>query len=116
MIKSENYFQELVEFSKNRSHYQDLIKQYGCSKDCGNQTTFVSSTSPGDEDPNVTVINARNGAIENAEENGEVSSRHSTQGSRKEPSIAKLRLLRRRLIEEMELKNLRAKKETEQRL
>ena len=59
----------------------------------------------------------RNGALENAEGNLEVSSRHSaTQGSRKQPSIAASRSSRRRQIEEMDLENLRAKKETEQRL
>ena len=52
-------------------------------------------------------IDTGNGALENAEENVEVSSRHSaTQGSRKQRSS------RRRQIEEMELENLRANKET----
>ena len=92
MIKPENYSQELMEFSKNRSHNQDLIKQYGRSKDCGNQTSLVSSTSAGDKDPNETVIDTENGARENAKENVEVSSMHSaTQGSRKELSIANSR-------------------------
>ena len=76
MKMSENYSQELMEFSRNRSHYQDLITQYGRSKDCGNQTSLVSSTSAGDKDPNETVIDTGNGAIENAEENVEVSYRH----------------------------------------
>ena len=74
----------------------------------------MSSTSAVDKDPNETVIHTGNGALENAEENVEVSSRHSaTQGSRKQPSIANSR---RQQIEEMELENVRAKKETEQRL
>ena len=117
MIKPKNYSQELKEFSKKRSHYQHLIKQYGRSKECGNQTSLVSSTSAGDKDPNDIVIDTGNGAIENAEENVEVSSRHfATQGSRKEPGIVNSRSSGRRQIEEMELKSLIAKKETEQRL
>ena len=105
-------------FSKARSHYQDLIKQYRLSKDCGNQTSLVSTTATGDKDPNdETVIDTGNGAIESAEENGEVSSKHSaTYGSRKHPSFANSRSSKRRQIEEMELENLKAKKETEQRL
>ena len=105
-------------FSKTRSQYQDLINQYRFSKDCGNQTSLVSTTSAGDKDPNdETVIDTGNGAIENAEENAEVSSKRSaTHGNRKQPSIANSRSSRRRQIEEMELENLRAKKETEQRL
>ena len=81
------------------------------------QTSLVTSTSAADEDPKESVIDTGYGAIKNAGENVEVSSRHSaTQGSRKQPSIADSRSSRRRQIEEMELENLRAKKETEQRL
>ena len=109
--------QEFVIINVFRIHYQDLIKLIRHSKDCGNQTSLVSSISAADKDPNKTVIDTGNGAIENAEENVEVSSRLSaTQGSRKEPSIANSRSSRRRQIDEMELKNLRAKKETKQHL
>ena len=83
-IKQEYRSRELVDFSNIRSHYRDLIKQYGQRKDCGNQTSLVSSTSAVDKDPNETVIDTRNGTLENAEENFEVSSRHSaTQGRKK---------------------------------
>ena len=69
------------------------------------------------KNPNETVIDTGNGAVENAEENVEVSSRHSTtQVSRKQPSIANSRSLRRRQIDKIELKNLRATKKAEQRL
>ena len=62
---------------------------YRHSKYSGNQTSLLSSTSAGDKDPNETVIDTRNAAIENAEGNVEVTARHlDTQGSRKEPSIA----------------------------
>ena len=116
-IKLEYRSREFVDFSNIRSHYRDLIKQYGQRKDCGNQTSLVSSTSACDRDPNKTVIDTRNEAVENAEENVEVSSRHSaTQGSRKQPSIAISRSSRWRQIDEMELENLRAKNGTEQRL
>ena len=116
-IKQEYRSRELVDFSNIRSHYRDLIKQYGQSKDCGNQTSLVSSTSAVDNDPNETVIVTGNGVIEKTEENIEVSSRHSaSQGSRKQPSIANSRSSRRQQIDKMELENLRAKKETEQRL
>ena len=116
-IKQEYRSRELVDINSVRSHYRDLIKQYRLSKDCGNQTSFLSSTSAVDINPNETVIDARNGTIENTEGNVEISSRHSaTHGSRKQPSIAKSRASRRRQIDEIELENLRAKKETEQRL
>ena len=78
----------------------------------------MTTTSAGDKDRNdETVIDTGNGAIENAEENAEVSSKHSaTHGSRKQPSITNPRSSRRQQIEAMELENLRAKKETEHRL
>ena len=115
-LKTENCPHGFAKFSNVRSHYQDLIKQYRLSKDCGNQTSLVTTTSTGDKDPNdETVIDTGNGAIENAEEKGEVSSKHSaTHGSRKQPSIANSRSPRRPPIEEMEHENLRAKNETEQ--
>ena len=70
------------------SYYRNLVNQYGHSKDCRKQTSLVSSTSADDNDPIDTVIDTGNKAIENAEENLEVSSSHSaTQRSRKQPSI-----------------------------
>ena len=117
ITKSEFYNQEFVIFSDFRSQYQGLIKLYRHRKDCGNQTSLVSSTSAVDKDPNENVIDTGNGAIGNAEENVEVSSRHfATQGIRKEPSLANSRSSRRRQIDGMELQNLRAKNETEQQL
>ena len=101
-IKLEYRSRELVNFSNIRSHYRDLIKQYGQSKDCGNQASLVSSTSAVGKEPNETVSDTGNGMIENTEENVEVSSRHSlTQGSRKQPSFAHSRSSRRRQIDEM---------------
>ena len=86
MMKTEACPQGFANFSNARSYYRDLIKQYRLSKDCGNQKSLVSSTSAVDKDPNETVIDTGNGTLENAEENVEVSSRHSaTQGSRKQP-------------------------------
>ena len=92
-MKTEACPHEFASFIKARSHYQDLIKQYMLSKYCGNQTSLVSTTSTGDKDPNdKTVIDTGSGTIENAEENAEVSSKHSaTHGSRKQPSIANSR-------------------------
>ena len=117
-MKTESCPHGFANFSKARSHYQDPIKQYRLSKDCGNQTSLVSTILTGDKDPNdETVIDTGNGAIEDGEENAEVSSKHSaTHGSRKQPSIANLRSPKRRQIEEMELENLKAKKESEQQL
>ena len=75
ILKTEACHYGFTNFSIARSHYQDLIKQYRQSKDCGNQTSLVSTTSTGEKDPNdKTVIDTGNGAIENAEENAEVSS------------------------------------------
>ena len=50
--KPEVHAREFVVFSDIRSHYRDMIKLYRHSKDCGNQTSLVSSTSAGDKDPN----------------------------------------------------------------
>ena len=106
-----------VNLSDSRSYYLDLSKLFGRSNDCGNKTALVASTSAGEKDPNETVIDTEIEAIENTGENVEVSSWQSaTHGSRKEPSIANSRPSRRRRIDEMELENLRAKKETKQRL
>ena len=118
ILKTESCPHGFANFSKASSHYQDLIKQYRLSKDCGNHTSLVSTTSTGDKDPNdETVIDTGYGAIENAEDNAEFSSKHSaTHGSRKQPSIANSRSSKRRQIVQMELKKLKAKKETEQRL
>ena len=119
IAKAEACHHGFKNFSKVRSHIQDLIKQYRLSKDCGNQTSLVSTTATGDKDPNdETVIDTGNGAIENAEENAEeVSSKHSaTHGSKKQPSFANSQSTKRRQIEGLELENLRAKKKTEQRL
>ncbi|XP_075241565.1 uncharacterized protein LOC142336542 [Convolutriloba macropyga] len=93
ILKTESCPHGFANFSKARSHYQDLIKQYRLSKDCGNQTSLVSTTSTADKDPNnEIVIHTGNGAIENAEENAQVFSKHSaTHGSRKQPSIANSR-------------------------
>ena len=96
ILKTEACPHGFVGFNNARSHYQDLIKQYRLSKDCGNQTSLVSSSSTVDKDPNETVIHTGNGALGNAEENVEVSSRHSaTQRSRKQPIIANSRSSRR---------------------
>ena len=78
ILKTESCPHGFANFSKARSHYQDLIKQYRLSKDCGNQTSLASTTSTGDKDPSdETVIDTGNRAIENAEENAEVSYKHS---------------------------------------
>ena len=44
ILKTESCPHGFANFSKARSHYQDLIKQYRLSKDCGNQTWLVSTT------------------------------------------------------------------------
>ena len=85
ILKTESCPHGFANFSKARSQYQNRF-----SKDCGNQTSLVSTTSTGDKDPNdETVIDTENMAMENAEENAEVSSKISAaHGSRKQPSIA----------------------------
>ena len=65
IMKTEACPHEFAGFINARSQYQELIKQYRLSKDCGNQTSLVSTTSAGDKDPNdETVIDTGNGAIE----------------------------------------------------
>ena len=56
IMKTEACPQGFTILSNARSYYRDLIKQYRLSKDCGNQTSLVSSTSAGDKDPNENVI------------------------------------------------------------
>ena len=69
ILKTEACHYGFTNFSNARGHYQDLIKQYRLSKDCGNQTSLVTSTSAGDKNPNdETVIDTSNEIIENAEE------------------------------------------------
>ena len=45
IMKTEACPQGFANYSNDRNYYQDLIKQYRLSKDCGNETSFVSSTS-----------------------------------------------------------------------
>ena len=117
IVKSKFAKDWLTTLSNKKNYFEDLLKQHQQTAESENQTSLVSSTSATDNNPNATVFDAGNGAIENADENVEVSSRHSaTQGSRKKPSIANSRSSRRRQNEEMELENLRANKETEQQL
>ena len=47
MLKTESCPHGFPNFIKARSPYQDLIKQYRLSKDCGNQTSLVSTTATG---------------------------------------------------------------------
>ena len=47
ILKTEACHYGFTNFSNARSHYQDLIKQYRLSKDCGNQTSLVSTTATG---------------------------------------------------------------------
>ena len=107
----------LTNFSKNKKFFQELLEQNQQTAEKGNQTSLVSSTSVGDKNPNKTLIDTGNGAIENAEGNVGVYSRHfPTHGSRKPTTIANSRSSRRRQTDEMELENLRSKNETEQQL
>ena len=94
----------MTTLSKNRNYFQGLLKQYQQTADSGDETSFTSSTSPSDKDPNETVIDTGNGAIENTEGNVKVSSRlhrDYREGDR---------------LANYELENLRAEKEAEQRL
>ena len=117
IMKTEVCLQGFANFSNARSYYRDLVKQYRLSKDCGNQTSLVSSTSAADKGPNETAIDIGNGALENAEGNVGVSSRHSaTQGSRKQPSIANTRSSRRTDWRNRAQKPKSYEKKTEQQL
>ena len=94
-----------------------MLKQYRQAAESRKQTSLVSSTSASDKDPNENVIDTANGAIENVEENVEISCSHSaTHGIRTEPYISNSQLSRRRQTDELKLENLRVEKEAEQRL
>ena len=65
-MKTETCSQGFANFSNDKSYYRTLIKQYWHNKDCGNQTSLVSSTAAVEKDPKKTVIDTGNGALENA--------------------------------------------------
>ena len=103
--------------SNNRNYYTDLLKKYQQTAESGNQTLLVSTKSAGDTGPNETVVDTGIEVTENVEENVEASSRNSEKHrSRKEPSIANSRSSRRRKSDHLELENMRAKREADQRL
>ena len=74
MIKPDDCTREFVEVIDSRSYYRDLINQYEYSKDCGNQTALVVSTSSIKCDPNQRVIDNNRDASNAIGENVEVSS------------------------------------------
>ena len=79
----------LTTLSENNSYCRVMLKQYlqTCNPAKGNQTLLLSPISAVVKNLYETLIESRNGAKRNVEENVEVSSRHSaTQGSKKEPS------------------------------
>ena len=96
-VKPEDCTKLFVNLNDSRSYYLDLFKLYRRSKDCGNQTSLVSSTTVGDKDPNERVIDARNEAKETlkrtsrffqcillhtlAEENPVLPTRHHREGN-----------------------------------
>ena len=89
-----------------------MLKQYQQTIESGNQT--LSSTSVGDNDQNETGNHIGNGAKENVEEKIVIFSNHTaTHRSRKESSFANSSSSRKQEIDEMELANLREKKEAE---
>ena len=103
--------------SNNRNYYTDLLKKYQQTAESRNQTSLVSTTSAGDTGPSETVVDTGIAVTENVEENVEVSSRPSeTHRSRREPSIANSRSSGRREIDHIELENMRAKRDADQRL
>ena len=59
-IKQEDCTKLFVDLSNSRSYYLYLIKLYGRSKDCGNQTSLVAATSIGDKDPIEIIIDKNN--------------------------------------------------------
>ena len=68
---------QIVDVSDSRSYYRDLIKQYGHSKNCGNQTSLVASTSSTKKDSNQAVIDKYKDASNAKGETVEVSSQKS---------------------------------------
>ena len=107
IVKADTDTDCLKGLSANKDYHLGLLKRYEQTAESENQTSSVSSTSPGDKDLHKTIIDTVYVAIENDEKKFEVSSRHSvTNGSTREPSIVSWRSLRRQQIEEMELKHL----------
>ena len=92
IVKSNIATDWLTALSENKDYHQCMLKQYQQTRESGNKTLLVSSTSAVGKDPNETLIDTGIGAMENSGENVEISSRHSaTLGCRKEPSIANSR-------------------------
>ena len=67
----------LTRLNENKDYHRGLLKQYQQTAEIGNQTSLVSSTLAGNQEPNENVVVTEKGAIENVEEKVEVSSRHS---------------------------------------
>ena len=83
MIKREDCARDFVEVGNSKIYNRDLIKRYGHSKDCGIQTSLVSSILAGDMETKRTVTDTGNGAIEIIEEYLEITSKHSANERRK---------------------------------
>ena len=95
-----------MEFWKDsRSYYRDLIKQYGYSKEFGNLTSLLLSTSSSEIDPNQTMIEISKDRSKAKAENIEVCSHKSaTKRSRKALSVANSRSPRQQKLGEWNLK------------
>ena len=117
MIKPVDCTPEIAEVSVTRSYYQGLIKQYGHSKDCANQTILVTSATSTRIDSNQAVVVKDKEASDAKGETVDVSSQVcSTKSRSKELSVARSHSLRQREIEWIELENLMAKQDAEQQL
>ena len=117
LVKPDVRFGWFMVISNNRNYYTDLLKKYQQTAESRNQTSLVSTTSARGTGPNETVVQTGIAVTENVEENADVSSRNSeTHRSGKEPSIANSHSSKTRVIDQLELENMRAKGEADQRL
>ena len=97
--------QRIVDVNDSWSYYRDQIKQYGYSKEFGNLTNLLPSTSRSKSSPNQTVIDVKKDSSKAKAENVVVCSRTSSNNSsRKELSFAKCCLSRQRKLSWWNLK------------
>ena len=64
-VKSDIAMDWLRSLREQKDFYRGVLKLYQRTTESGNQTSLVSSTSAGDNDPNDTVIDRGNGTIRN---------------------------------------------------
>ena len=116
LLKPEIASKGMIEFADRDTYIREVIRQHQQTADFGNQTSLVATPNTSEKDPNETVVDTSKSNPKSHLDNIEVSSKKSAVGQSQRTSKATSRASRRREAEELELENLKAKQEAEQRL